>query len=84
MEAKRNWVSALLDAEKERQTKNGAAQNSPNFGLGQCGPHSSPDCSPLDYGICRVVESRACAVPHANVDAFKASVEREWAAMSVD
>ena len=47
-------------------------------------PPSSPDCSPLDYGIWGNVESKACSSPHKNVDSLKASVEKEWAEMSVD
>lgn len=47
-------------------------------------PPSSPDCSPLDYGIWGVVESKACSRPHKNVESLKASVEEEWANMSVD
>ena len=45
---------------------------------------SSPDCNHLDFRIWGVVESRACATAHLNVDALKASVDREWAAMSED
>ena len=30
------------------------------------------------------VERKACATPHANVDALKAAVEKEWAEMSVE
>ena len=30
------------------------------------------------------VESNVCATPHPSVEALKASVEREWAAMSED
>ncbi|QQP56781.1 Uncharacterized protein FKW44_001558, partial [Caligus rogercresseyi] len=47
-------------------------------------PPSSPDCNPLDYGICGVVERKTCSIPHASVDALKAAVEKEWAEMSVD
>jgi len=47
-------------------------------------PPSSPDLSPLDYGIWGYVESKACATPHASVEALKSSIEKEWTDMSMD
>ena len=47
-------------------------------------PPSSPDVAPLDFGIWGYVESKACSVPHRNIDDLKASVEEQWAAMPVD
>ncbi len=47
-------------------------------------PPSSLDAVPLDYGIWGFMKSKACTVPHLSVDAMKASVTREWAAMSED
>ena len=45
-------------------------------------PPSSPDLNPLDFACWGVIERRACAIPHRNIDELKVSVEREWSAMS--
>ncbi|QQP39797.1 Uncharacterized protein FKW44_013625, partial [Caligus rogercresseyi] len=37
---------------------------------------------PLDYEIWGFGESKSCAIPHPGVYALKASVKKEWAAMS--
>lgn len=47
-------------------------------------PPYSPDANPLDFTFGPHVESRACKVRHPNLAALKASVDREWAAMSAD
>ena len=46
-------------------------------------PPSSPDLSPLDYGIWGKIERKACSTPHRSVEDLKACVEEEWATMSV-
>lgn len=45
-------------------------------------PPSSPDINPMDFSIRSILESRACAKPHANREALKRSLEREWAKIS--
>ena len=45
-------------------------------------PPSSPDANPLDYSIWSVIEAKACATPHPNLTELKASITREWAAMT--
>ncbi len=37
-----------------------------------------PDLNPLDYPVGSVVESKACQIPHRNVDELKASVVEAW------
>ncbi len=45
-------------------------------------PPQSPDLNPLDFSIWWHVESKACKICHANVDALKASVEKYWKTMT--
>ncbi len=45
-------------------------------------PLSSPDLNPLDYGIWGILEARACATSHWNVEALKNSVNQEWSNLS--
>ncbi len=41
-------------------------------------PPNSPNLNPLDYFMWSGVENKACRVYPPNVDALKASVEKEW------
>ena len=63
------------------ETQDWCQENLADFWPWTMWPPSSPDCTPLDYAIWGVVERKACATPHKNVDDLKASVEKEWAAM---
>jgi len=45
-------------------------------------PPSSPNLNPLDYHVWTHVKTKACASPHPNVAAMKASMNKEWATMS--
>ncbi len=47
-------------------------------------PPASPDLAPLDHSIRAIIEVRACATPHKNVEELKASVDLERAATSLD
>ncbi len=47
-------------------------------------PPSLPDLNPLNLVIWGNVENKACSFSHPSIDALKASVEKEWAKMSVD
>jgi len=47
-------------------------------------PPYSPDANPLDFSFWVHVESKACSIRHANVEAMKASVNEHWDAMSED
>ncbi|QQP49857.1 Putative transposable element [Caligus rogercresseyi] len=42
----------------------------------------SPVTNPLDYPFWPHVQSKACTLPHANVEAMKASVNEHWTSMS--
>lgn len=45
-------------------------------------PPSSPDINPLDYGIWWQIEKKACATRSKNIENLKASITREWNALS--
>ncbi|QQP55650.1 Uncharacterized protein FKW44_000056 [Caligus rogercresseyi] len=44
-------------------------------------PPYSPDANPLDYASWPQVQSKACTLRHANVEAMKASVNEHWTSM---
>ena len=78
------WQQDSAPGHKAKTVQQWCKSNLKDFWPVDFWPPSSPDCSPLDYGIWGVVESRACATPHRSVDDMKAAVEQEWANMSVD
>jgi inhibitor of nuclear factor kappa-B kinase subunit alpha len=41
-------------------------------------PPYSPDLNPLDFSVWAVLESKACAKRHTNVEALKASLVKAW------
>ena len=41
-------------------------------------PPSSPDLNPMDYSVWSILEEKACAKSHLNIDSLKASLQREW------
>ena len=41
-------------------------------------PPSSPDLNPMDFGIWSILERKACAVSHSNVEKLKKKL-KEWA-----
>ncbi len=45
-------------------------------------PPSSPDLSPMDYAVWGELNRKVCSITQPSVEALKAAVEREWAAMS--
>ena len=78
------WQQDSAPGHKAKVVQQWCQDNLADFWPANFWPPSSPDAAPLDYGIWGYVESKACATPHANVDALKSSVEKEWDAMPVD
>ncbi|KAI6653924.1 hypothetical protein LOD99_3100 [Oopsacas minuta] len=39
----------------------------------------SPDLNPMDYSIWSILETKACAKAHTNVESLKVLLRREWA-----
>ncbi|CAJ0597199.1 unnamed protein product [Cylicocyclus nassatus] len=50
----------------------------PDFIQAEEWPASSPDLNPLDYILWSYLGSKACAIPHPNLDSLKAALIREW------
>ncbi len=75
------WQQDGAPGHKAKVVQQWCQDNLASFWPSNFWPPSSPDAAPLDYGIWGYVESKACATPHASIDAMKASVEQEWAAM---
>ena len=42
-------------------------------------PPSSPDLNPMDFGIWSILERKACAVSHSNVEKLKKKLKESWA-----
>ena len=53
----------------------------PNF-ISADWPPYSPDLNPMDYSIWSILEGRACAKPHKNLEALKQPLQRGWDRMS--
>ena len=44
-------------------------------------PAKSPDLNPLDFSIWSTLETKTCSSPHSAVEALKAKLGKEWAAI---
>ena len=42
----------------------------------------SPDCNPLDYALCSVLENKTNATFRPNIGSLKPAIEEEWNKMS--
>jgi hypothetical protein len=69
-------------AHTSNRTQKWLADNLAQFWNKTLWPPSSPDLNPLDYSIWSVLESKACATSHANLDDLKASIVRAWRGLS--
>lgn len=71
-----HWVfqQDSAPAHKAKSTQQWFRENKIDFI--PCGdwPSSSPDLNPLDYAIWRIIEEKACAKPHKNLDSLKKSI----------
>ena len=41
-------------------------------------PPSSPDLNPMDFGVWSMLDHKACATSHKNIDALKYSLNKSW------
>ena len=41
-------------------------------------PPNSPDLNPLDYSVWSILEEKACAKPHPNVESLKRALKKAW------
>lgn len=65
-------------AHKARNTQEWCKSHFPDFISAQEWPPYSPDLNPMDYSIWSILEARACAKRHKNVESLKQSLRREW------
>uniref|UniRef100_A0A914DP55 Transposase n=1 Tax=Acrobeloides nanus TaxID=290746 RepID=A0A914DP55_9BILA len=47
-------------------------------------PPNSPDLNPLDYAIWSILEEKACAKPHPNVESLKRALKKAWNEITLD
>lgn len=61
-------------AHKAKTTQAWFRSNKIDFIAHEDWPSSSPDLNPLDYAIWQVIEEKACAKPHTNLDSLKRAI----------
>ena len=76
------WQQDNAPGHASNKTQRWIVANLPGAWTKEFWPPSSPDANPLDYSIWSVIEAKACATPHPNLTELKASITREWAAMT--
>ncbi|KAI6647058.1 hypothetical protein LOD99_8895 [Oopsacas minuta] len=65
-------------AHTSKATQAWLKENIPDFiPKDECPPYS-PDLNPMDYSIWLILEIKACAKAHTNVESLKVSLRREW------
>jgi DNA-binding Lrp family transcriptional regulator len=69
-------------AHTSNRTQKWLADNVAQFWDKSMWPPSSPDLNPLDYSVWSVLESKACATSHANLEDLKASIVKAWRGLS--
>ena len=81
----RDWIfqQDSAPAHKAREVQNWCQANFPGFITSQEWPPYSPDLNPLDFSVWAILEARACAMPHKNLDSLRQALLREWAKISV-
>ena len=47
-------------------------------------PPRLPDLNPLDYSMWSILEEKACAKPHTNVESLKRALVKAWDEISVE
>ncbi|QQP37952.1 Uncharacterized protein FKW44_018403 [Caligus rogercresseyi] len=76
------WQQDGAPGHKAKTVQQWCQENFEFFWSANFWPSSSPNAAPLDYGSLVHCGNKACANHHPSVNALKASVEKEWAAMS--
>lgn len=67
---------------KARETQTFLTDNVPRLISAQEWPPYSPDLNPMDFSIWSILQSKVCSTKHRNLECLKASLQREWAALS--
>lgn len=69
-------------AHRAKATQEWCETHFPDFITPAEWPPYSPDLNPMDYSVWSILETRACAKPHKNLEALKQSLLREWDKLS--
>ena len=80
----RSWIfqQDSAPAHKARDTQQWLQQHFPGFITSQEWPPYSPDLNPMDYSVWSILEARACAKPHKNLESLRRALQTEWAKIS--
>jgi hypothetical protein len=65
-------------AHKAKIVQGWCKNNFPDFISTQEWPPYSPDLNPLDYSLWSVLKTKACSIPHRNVDSLRRALQKEW------
>ncbi|VDL77984.1 unnamed protein product [Nippostrongylus brasiliensis] len=60
------------------------ADNFPVFISAKEWPPNSSDFNPMDYSICSILKSKACATYHASTDSIKEALKKAWEEIDED
>lgn len=69
---------------RARSVQQWCRDNFPGFISSKEWPPYSPDLNPMDYSLWSILESRACASKHKNIDALKATLTKEWEKITLE
>lgn len=77
----REWIfqQDSAPAHKAREVQDWCRAHFPGFISAEEWPPYSPDLNPMDYSVWSILEARACAKPHKNLESLRQSLQREWA-----
>jgi inhibitor of nuclear factor kappa-B kinase subunit alpha len=81
----REWIfqQDSAPAHKAREVQEWCRDHLPGFISTEEWPPYSPDLNPMDYSVWSILEARACAKPHKNLESLRQSLLREWAKIPV-
>lgn len=81
----RDWIfqQDSAPAHKAREVQGWCQAHLPGFISAQEWPPYSPDLNPMDYSVWAILEARACAKSHKNLESLRQSLLREWAKIPV-
>ena len=71
-------------AHKANETQDFLRDRCPDFITRDEWPPRSPDLNPLDYSVWSILEEKACAKPHTNVESLKRALVKAWDEISVE
>ena len=85
------WINSLLGNQAVTLQQDGATAHTAKMFQAWCKDNfksfwskelwspSSPDLNPMDFGIWSILERKACAVSHSNMEKLKKKLKESWA-----